>query len=215
MIRSHLMWLVPIAAAIGSFALDTTRVMAQTIYPFEATYNSENTLVPITNNVSKVTIIASSTDAPYGLTSFFNTNYGLIDSAKGTITFKANPADFGLETLPIGGVTFVGTGSDRLFGTIDGKAQLDFKNLVGTATGTFNITGGSGKFNGATGIFSFIEKDLLNPDPTAPFKSQAVLSGSFQTPQMVTEPANTTALIGMGIFGVSLLRRQRKQKVAV
>lgn len=213
MVRFHPLWLTPLAATLICLTVSTTRAIAQTIYPFEATYDSENTLVPITPDVSRVTITAKSTDAPYGLTSFVNTNYGLVDAATGTVTFRPDPAEFGLVNLPSGGVTFFGTGSDQLFGTINGIAQLDFQNLVGTATGTFNITGGLGRFSGATGIFNFSEEDILNPDPTAPFKSRAVLSGSFQTPQTVPEPRNTTTLVGLGVIGIGFLLRRRRLKV--
>ncbi|MDF5726852.1 MAG: hypothetical protein PUP92_02175 [Rhizonema sp. PD38] len=137
--------------------------------------------VPITQDVSRVTITAQSKDAPYGLTNFVNTNYGLIDGATGTVTFRPDAAEFGLQNLPSGNFIFFGEGSDQLFGNITGTAKLDFLNLVGTATGSFNITGGSGRFTGATGIFSFIENDILNLDQTAPFKSQAVVSGSFHS----------------------------------
>ena len=69
-------YLAPIAVTLLGFGLQTKSAAAQTIYPFNATYSSESTLVPVTENVSKVTIISSSTDAPYGLTKFVNTNYG-------------------------------------------------------------------------------------------------------------------------------------------
>ncbi|MBR8833927.1 MAG: hypothetical protein DSM106950_07785 [Stigonema ocellatum SAG 48.90 = DSM 106950] len=202
------------AALLLSFGTSAQSAMAQTTYPFEATYNSENTLVPITENVSRITINAQSTDAPYGLTNFANTNYGLIDLATGTITFRPDATEFGLQNLPSGNLTFFGEGSDQLFGTITGTAKLDFQNLVGTATGSFNITGGSGKFSGATGTFSFVENDILNLDQTALFKSQAVLSGSFQTPQVVPKPRNITALVSMGVIGVGFGLRRRSFRVA-
>ncbi len=136
-----------------------------------------------------------------------NTNYGLIDPDTGAITFSPDPANFGLEGLPPGGVTFFGQGSDKLFGTINGTALLDFQNLVGTATGTFTITGGSGNFSGATGTFIFFENDILSPDPTAPIKSRAVLSGSFQA---VPEPRPSATVIGIGALGVGFLLHSRR-----
>lgn len=214
MFRFHALWLTPLAALTLSLTVSTTRAYSQTIYPFEATYNSENTLVPIAQNVSKVTITAQSKDAPYGLTNFVNTNYGLIDLATGTATFRPDATEFGLQNLPSGNLRFFGEGSDQLFGTITGTAKLDFQNLSGTATGTFNITGGSGRFSNATGTFSFSEEDILNSDSTVPFKSQAVLSGSFQTPRVVSEPTNITTLLSIGVVGVSFVLRRRNLKVA-
>ena len=215
MVRLQAIWFGTLAATILSFISSNTSATAQTIYPFEATYNSENTLTPIVDNISKVTITAESTDAPYGLTKFVNTNYGQFDSSTGTIIFSPDAAEFGLENLPSGGVTFFGNGSDRLFGNITGTAALDFQNLVGTATGAFNITGGSGRFTGATGTFTFLENDTLNPDPTAPFKSQAFLSGSFQTPRQVPESSNTTTLVGFSLIAISLLIRRRAIKQSI
>jgi len=216
MFRLLVVYIAPIAVALLGLGLQTRPAAAQTIYPFNAKYSGENTLVPITQNISKVTITGTSTDAPYGLTKFINTNYGLIDPSAGTIAFNPDAATFGLKDLPQGGLTFLGAGNDKLFGNIIGNAKLDFQNLNGTATGNFNITGGEGRFTGATGTFSFLENDTLNADPTAPFKSQAVLSGSFTTPKTIPEPGNTTALIGMGIIGVGLLlsRSQYKNRFA-
>lgn len=210
MIRLQAIWFGTVAATMLGFISSNTTVTAQTIYPFDATYNSENTLRPIIDNISKVTITAESTDAPYGLTKFVNTNYGKIDPSTGTITFSPDAAEFGLENLPSGGVTFFGNGSDRLEGNITGTAELDFQNLVGTANGAFNITGGSGRFTGATGTFAFFENDTLNPeDPTAPFKSQAFLRGSFLTPRQVSESSNSKSLLGFSVVSVSLLIRRR------
>ena len=205
-------YLTPFAVALLGFELQPQSAAAQTIYPFDATYTGENTLVPITPNISKVTITGASTDAPYGLTKFVNTNYGLINPSTGEVAFNPDAATFGLKDLPQGSLTFLGTGNDKLFGNIIGNAKLDFQNLNGTATGNFNITGGEGRFAGATGTFSFLENDTLNADPTAPFKSQAVLSGSFTTPKTIPEPENTTALVGMGIIGVALLVSRSKNK---
>lgn len=213
MIRFYAVWFAPVAATLLTCGLSAT-TMAQTIYPFEAIYNSENTLVPIAENISKVTITAETGNAPYGLTKFVNTNYGLINRDAGTIIFEPDAAKFGKTGLPLGGVTFFGQGNDNLFGTISGTAALDFQNLVGTASGTVTITGGSGRFSGATGKLSFLENDILSLDPTAPIKSRAVVSGSFKTFQSVPEPRNTTTLVVMGVIGFGLLLRRRSLEVA-
>lgn len=212
MFRVFATYLAPIAISLLGFGLQFKSATAQTIYPFNATFIGEDTLVPITSNISKINITASSTDAPYGLTRFVNTNYGLINPSTGEVAFNPDAATFGLKDLPQGGLTFFGAGNDKLFGNIIGNAKLGFETLIGTATGTFNITGGEGRFAGATGAFNFLENDTLNADPTAPFKNQAVLSGSFTTPKTIPEPGNTTAVISMGIIGVSLLLSRSKYK---
>jgi len=214
MIRFHAVWFAPVVATLLSFALGTKSALAQTQYLFETIQNYETTFVPITANISKVTNIGESIDAPYGLTNLINTNYSLIDSNSGAVTFNSDPATFGLEGLPFGSVSFFGQGNEKLFGTISGTAALDFQNLVGTASGTITITGGSGRFSGATGKLSFLENDILSPDPTASIKSRAVVSGSFQTFQSVPEPRNTTTLVVMGVIGFGLLLRRRSLGVA-
>lgn len=206
LLRLHAVWLVPLALTLLlDFGLSNAKAIAQTTYPFEANFTSETTLTPIGSNISRVTDIAQTTDAPYGITGFINTNYSQFDPATNTITFGPDAAQFGLEGLPIGTVTF--SGSDRLFGTISGTASLDFANLVGNSSGTINITGGEGRFSGAVGSLTFNENDTVNPDPTAPLRGQALVSGSFQTPA-VPEPKNDAALISLGVLGTGFLLRR-------
>ena len=134
----------------------------------------------------------------------------MINASTGEVVFNPDASTFGLKDLPQGGLTLLGEGNDKLFGNIIGTAKLDFQSLTGTGSGTVNITGGEGRFAGATGTFSFLENDILNADPTAPFKNQAILSGSFTTSKTISEPGNTTAVIGIGIMGVGLLRLSNK-----
>lgn len=91
MVRLQAIWFGTFAATILSFISSHTAATAQIIYPFDATYNSENTLTPIIDNISKVTITAESTDAPYGLTKFVNTN---------SITVKSIPPLAQLHLAP-------------------------------------------------------------------------------------------------------------------
>ncbi len=173
----------------------------------------ETTLTPIAPNISRATDIAQTADAPYGITNFENTNYSQFDPITNTITFGPDAAQFGLEGLPIGTVTFYGSGSDRLFGTSSGTASLDFANLVGNSSGTINITGGEGRFNGAVGSLVFNENVTVNPDPTAPLNGQALVSGSFQTSAAVPEPRNDAALVGLGVLGTGFLLRRLKLRI--
>lgn len=212
MFRLITTYLTPIAISLVSFGLNPLMAMAQTTYPFNATFIGENAAVPLTGNISEVTITASSTNAPYGLTSLINKSYASIDSSTGSLAFGPAPATFGLNGLPRGGVTIFGTGNDKLFADVVGNGKLDFQKLTGTSSGTFNITGGEGQFALATGTFNFVENDTLNSDTTVPFKSQAILSGSFTIPKTIPEPGNTTALLGVGIIGVGLLLSCQKYK---
>ncbi|MFL9456004.1 MULTISPECIES: hypothetical protein [Nostocales] len=212
MVRFNIAWLTPVAITLLSFGLYAKRAMAVIGNPFEAKYNTEYTFVPITDNISRVAIIAESEDAPYGLTYFLNATYSLNDPTAESITFNSNPTELGFNDLPpAGDIIFYGEGRrDNLFGTLTSKSLLDFQNLIGTTTGTVSITDGSGKFKGATGIFSFIESNTLDPNTKAPLKSQIFLKGSFQTVQSVPEPTSITTLVIIGMIGAAFQLRQHR-----
>ncbi len=207
--------LLACTVALVGFGLGATRASAQTTYPFEATYNVETTAIPIPSyvNVFQAIDIGESTNAPYGLTTVFNSNYAVSNSNGSVFTFGPDPATYGLEGFPIGTLTLSGQGSEKLFGTISGFAALDFANGVGSGSSTVTITGGEGRFNGATGVFSLVENDTLSPDPTAPIKATWLVKGSFQT---VPEPGTNIALIGVGAIAVGLsLYSRHRSNVAV
>ncbi|MEH2041545.1 hypothetical protein [Nostoc sp.] len=182
--------------------------MAQIQYPFSAIYNSETTLEPLAGNILKITNIGESANAPYGLTRLVNISYGNLNNNTGVITIEPDPARFGLGDLPLGKITILGQGEDKLFGTTGGSATLDFQNFVGTVSNTISITGGSGTFDGAIGTLLLSENLTLNPDRTAPVRGLPLISGSFQTFQTVPEPRNTTAIFSIGLIGVGFLLRQ-------
>ena len=209
MVRLHTRLIAPVILLL-SLTVGVKRADAQTFYPFEATFLGENTLVPIQDNISKVTIIAESTDAPFGLTRLINNAYAQLDVNTGRVIFRPDAAAFGLQNQPLATVTFFGTGNDKLFGTVSGEGQLDFQNFVGTTSGTFNITGGEGRFRGAIGTFSFFENDTFSSDLTAPIKSRAVIRGSFQT---IPEPNQAKALLSISALLICLVSYKRVQSV--
>jgi len=70
---------------------NTTKAIAQTIYPFDVVYNTEVTLTPIAStNVSQAFVSGFNSDAPYGLTNFSSiNNYSRIDPILGiSYSFK-------------------------------------------------------------------------------------------------------------------------------
>jgi hypothetical protein len=214
MLHSHVVWITSVAVALLGFGLGNAKAASQTQYPFEAIYNSETILEPITANTLKITNIGESANAPYGLTRLVNISYGNLNSNTGVITIDPDPATFGLENFGLGNITIFGQGEDKLFGTTRGTAALDFQNLVGTVSDTISITGGNGRFSGAIGTLILSENLTLNPDPTAPVRGRPLISGSFQTFQTVPEPRNIAALVGMGVIGVGLALRRRSPRVA-
>lgn len=205
-LRSYSAWLVPIALTLASFGTGGAKAIAQTTYPFEATYNAQITNKPTSlPNVFQTTVTGESPDAPYGLTNLTINNYSTVDFNTGQATYDSDPARFGLEDVPFGTLT-LSDSDDKLFGTNSGTASLE------AGSGTINITGGEGRFVGASGSLDLSQIITSNPDPsgvTAPIISPATISGSFQA---VPEPRSNATIIGIGVLGVGFLLRQHRQR---
>lgn len=210
MLRSCSISLVPVTLTILSFGLGTTRAIAQTTYPFQAVYDVVVESEQITPDVSQITVLGESADAPYGLTNLISKSYTRLDSATGVTTAGSDAAQFGLEGLPILTDIFFGSSNDSLLGTSTATAVADVQNLTATASGTVTITGGSGRFSDAKGTLLVLDNYTLSPDPTAPLRGQASVNGSFQTFQKVPEPRTTTTLVGIGLMGAGLLLRRHR-----
>ncbi len=195
--------------------LNTTKVNAQTTFPFEATYKTESTFEPIEGNLFKSTVTAQSTNAPLGLTNFIKMNYIKRNDDAGVQSIVTDAAEFGIEGLPVLSETFFGSGEDKLFASTTGTVIQNFEDFTTSISGTTTIVGGEGKFEGATGTFTLSENTIFDPNATTEPSTTgtAVLTGSFSVPQRVPEAGNTTTLLGMGIIGTSLLLRQRQKMV--
>ncbi len=206
-------WLVPVAITFISVVSGAAKAIAQTTLPFDTSYDTEVILEPITPNISRASISGFNPDAPYGLTNFTSTNYSQFDPETGVFTFVPDAARLGLQGLPIGTDVFSGSGDDQLFGSSNATAAIDLTSGTLNGSGTVTITGGAGRFSGASGILNFSETEPLNQDPTAPLRGQAFLNGSIE---VVPEPeAATGTLVGMGVIGSSLLLRRLRRSSAV
>ena len=209
MIRQNITWIFPAAFTLVGIGSSVQSTAAQTKYEFNTFYNTEVILNPITSSVSKASVSGNNPNAPYGLVDLTSLNYSQFDPTTGVFAFVPDAATFGLKRLPIGMDVYAGSGDDKLFGSSNATATIDseINRLLGS--GTVTITGGAGRFSGASGVLNFSESEPLAQDPTAPLRGQAFLSGSFQVPQNVPEPRSNTTLVGMGLIGaVSLLRRR-------
>ncbi len=214
MLRSHSLWLVPVAVTLAVFEPDAKKAIAQIPYEFEAVYNTESTSRQIAPNISEVTVLGASADAPYGLTNLESMSYVQLDPDTGVSTFVPDAAAFGLEGLPLLTDKLFGSGDNSLIGTSTGTAVTDTENLTASVSGTLTITGGEGIFTEATGTLSLSEDlDLtLSPDPTAPLIGEALLSGTIEA---VPEPeAGIGTLSAIGALGVGFLLRRRSCRVA-
>jgi hypothetical protein len=203
--------IVPLVFSLLSVAASTAKAIAQTTFPFEVVYDTQVTLTPISStDVSKAFVSGFNSNAAYSLTNFLSIdNYSRVDPDTGNLEFVQDPAKFGLQGLPIGRDEFFGSGDDKLFGTSSATAAFDFINRQLVGSGTITITGGTGNFSGATGIFNFKEIESLDQDPTAPLRGQAFLSGSFQTPEKIPESRTNATLFGMCVIGIAVISRRR------
>lgn len=194
-----------------SFGFDAVKAVAQTIYPFNGSYNTKIDVVPIGEGFSQSIELATSDEAPYGLTQYQGLIYAQTDPATGGLIFNTNPLVFGLPNLPSGYITFSGEGTDnKLYGSATATAIFDLENLTGQGSGTLTITGGEGLFADATGTLDFFEVDQLNPDPSIlSINGKAQITGSITA---VPEPGSELGtLVGTGsLIGATVLLRRRR-----
>ncbi|GAA6624085.1 hypothetical protein [Scytonema sp. NUACC26] len=209
-------WLFSVVLTLLGVVSRQPAALAQNTFEFDTFYDTEVTLETLTPLISKATILGYNPNAPYGLTNFTSiNNYSQFNPTTGMFTFVPNPAQFGLAG-EIGSDSFFGSGEDRLFGSSNATATIDPTTNSLNGSGIITITGGSGKFIGATGILNFTETESLDQDPTAgPLKGKAFLKGSFQIPQKVPEPNTNIALIGLGAIGVACVLHKRRFRATV
>ena len=216
-LRSHSLWLLPVVLTIVGFNSNTPKANAQTTYQFNATYDTVGTSDFDPSNPTapeRVLFSGSSTDAPYGLTELEALRYSQFDPATGTFVVTSDPSILGLEDALDGYILLEGSNGDRIEGNYSGSGIVDFQNNTTTESYTFNITGGSGIFTGATGTlnaeaFNILPADIGEPPNT--FISQRSFSGSFQTPQTTPESTSVSTLIGIGVGASFLLYRRYRQ----
>jgi hypothetical protein len=214
MLRSNSVWLVPVVLSLASLALDATKAIAQTNYELEAVYNLEVSLSEIAPNISAVTVVGNSLDAPYGLTQLSSMNYSQLDPSTGVSTAGPDAAAFGLEGLPLLIDRFFSNDSnDSLIGTSTATVTSNLENLTASASGILTITGGTGRFSGAVGTLTLTDNYTISPDPTAPLIGQALVRGSFQIPASVPEPENALALMGIGAISAAFLLHRHGKPV--
>lgn len=201
-------WLVAAVVSVASVGMTWQKSDAQTVFDFDTFYDTEVILQSITSDLTRASITGSNPNAPYGLTNFSSTNYSQFNPATGTFTFVPDAAQFGVQGLPIGMDMYFGANGDKLVGLSNATAVIDSANGLLNGSGTVTITGGEGRFAGATGFFSFTESEPLNTDPTAPLRGRAFLKGSFQIPKTVPEPRTDMTLVSAGLIGITFLMRQ-------
>jgi hypothetical protein len=206
-------WVVAAVVSVTSIGMSWQKSNAQTVFDFDTFYDTEVVLQPIRTELTRASITGTNPNAPYGLTNFSSTNYSQFNPVTGTFTFVPDAAQFGVQDLPVGMDMYFGANADKLFGLSNATAVIDNVNSVLNGSGTVTITGGEGRFAGATGLFNFTETEPLNEDPTAPLRGRAFLKGSFQIPKTLPEPRTDVALFSVELIGIACLMRQYRNNL--
>ena len=208
MIVRSLKWLVPLALSTVSVCSVAAKAVAETVYPFSGNYRTVVNITPIQGNISQVFEVGESDDAAYGLDKYEGLTYSVLDD-NGNLTFNNDPSFFGIEDYPQGYIQ-LGDGTNKLFGTSDASASVDFENLTAQGSGLVYITDGEGMFEGATATLSFFEEDIVSLGENITLNGLALVEGPIEVPHQIPEPTTTTALIGIGLFGISSKLRRGK-----
>ncbi|MEH2291505.1 hypothetical protein [Nostoc sp.] len=213
-LHSLKMWIVPFVITSVSLCSNVARATAQTIFPFIGNYRTTVNITPISGNVSQVFEVGLSDDAPYNLGLYKGLTYSVIDD-KGNLTFNNNPEVFGVQGFPLGYIVF-GDGANKLFGTSDASASVNFDNLTAKGSGIVNITGGEGIFKNAISRLLFSEEDTVNLGPTTTLNGLALVSGSIEVSQKVPEPTMIVGVIvvfgGLGIGSFAKRKRTARKQ---
>lgn len=209
MVRSQAFCLISVALPFVGFGMCADTAMAQTTYAFNGNYEVVATANDLTASLQQILSSGSSSNALYGLSKTSSLSYSQTDFTTGFYSFNTDPTAFNLKGFTSGYIIFQGSGVDRLFGTASGTGVIDFQNLSVTSSGIVNITGGEGRFTGATGTLNFSQVQPLSLEVGVALTGKYTVNGSFQT---IPEPKNTTALIGLSVIGGYLLIRRRCQK---
>lgn len=231
MLRSRIAWLIPVALTLVSLGSNVKSAIgaspqrfaiAQTTTNFDVTYKTLFSLQPRTDlgeGMFRATITGESKDALYGLTNFESNTYGkLVEATETTqkFQFNADPTVFGLkDQKTLGDVYFnAGNNPNKVFGTANDMATINFANNTVMGGGTITLTGGAGIFENASGKITFTQQDKLDPTspPGTPVVGEATLKFFVHTPKKVPEPTATTTLVGIGVIGTGLLLRRHRTK---
>jgi len=220
MLRLYTSSLLGIVTLVG-FGSSIESAKAQTTYGFNTTYDGSSALLKsITEDVTARSISGLNIDAPYNLTKASGFAYVKTDPTTGSYRYSSNPETFGLQNLPLGGVTLFGEGNNKLFYQVEnGIGVFNPETLTTTGSNTNIITGGEGLFQGATGTLTGSEvyqvANLL-VNPTSASIGRVTINGNISvlTTQKVPEPNTTTALAGIGIIGVTFLLRSIRRQIS-
>lgn len=221
MYRKYTSWILGALTLVG-FGSSIETAKAQTVYPFNATYNGSSVLSgTITEDITTRIISGTSNNAPFGLTQASGLAYVKTDLSSGSYRLSSNPETFGLQNLPLGGITLFGEGNNKLFYQFESiTGTINFENLTTTGTNINNITGGEGLFQGATGTLTGSEVyELANllVDPTSVSKGIVIINGAITVPtsKKVPEPSATVALLGISTcFGAAFLSRSTRKRLS-
>lgn len=212
MFNLHKTLLPLIGLSLATIGTCITPSQAQALIKFTNEYDFSTTSSPVPE---KGLIVGPgegvSKSADFGLTKFTSLVYSsLADALTGTQTgapfiFDSNPLTFG-KNEPQGGITFVGFGNDKLFGTLKGTNTVNPEALTTTVLGDIFITGGEGRFSGASGtgtVLANFTLDFNKPVNTG----KALINLSFDTPKSIPENTNSVGIAFAALCAGIMLKK--------
>jgi hypothetical protein len=150
--------------------------------------------------------------APGALSSTGFSNFGAFASTQSHCIPGAPNAGNPVQPITDGQFSYDFGAGDLLTGTYSGQAS--FSNGVVTGTENLVVTGGTGRFAGATGFITSVGRLAFQPNPQGPgFVGvfNGTVNGRINVPGAVPEPATWAMMIaGFGLAG-SAARRRRLQ----
>jgi hypothetical protein len=195
-------------ALLGLSLFHSSEVLAQTKFSFNATYHNTFFFTPIKSqfpfNTSVVSFAGTSSNAALGLKNIRGITYSQVNLLTGEISFNTDPTLYNLTNFSSGLITFEGL-NNSIFGTDKATGALNFDTLEATILGTFTLTGGTGQFQGATGVLNFAETNQLAIDPTKPSTGKANVNGVFQTQKVPEAKPITIESLRFFVFFIFLI----------
>lgn len=192
---------------------------AQALIKFSKEYNFSTSSTPI---LEKNLLVGPgegvTTGADFSLNLFKSLVYANLTDASLSVqtgvpfVYDSNPQTFGQNEAEMG-ITFFGEDNDKLFGTLKGTNTVDPATFNTITSGKIGITGGEGRFKGASGSGTVLGNFSL--DLTKPVNTGKVLVNlSFDAPKSIPENTNSVGTAFAALCaGVMLKKAYRVQQI--
>lgn len=202
--NSKISWFATAALSILGVGVSVNPAIAQTTFDYSAIFDGITDRSVIPPDINELDYAGESNDALLGLNQLNALLYSEVDGVTGEAVLNTDPSLFGVDR-PTGSFVLEGSGSDKLFATVDSTGLVNFETGLESLDGTVNITGGEGRFTGAQGSLSLGGTVVIDLEPNVPEPTQIVLNGSFTVPKSVPEPSTLVTFVALGVTGAGAM----------